>query len=47
MRSFYTFRLVNAAIEKTRKKTEISIAEAASVIGIPRMLIDIHHGEQH
>lgn len=40
-------RLVNAAIEKTRKKTEISIAEAASAKGIPRMLIDIRHECSH
>ena len=33
-------------MEKTRKKTEVSIAEAADAIGIPRMLIDIRHGEQ-
>ncbi|KAJ6385388.1 hypothetical protein OIU77_028546 [Salix suchowensis] len=36
-------RLVNCVVEKTRKKTEVSIAEAAGAIGIPRMLIDIRH----
>ncbi|KAL3718560.1 hypothetical protein ACJRO7_003654 [Eucalyptus globulus] len=40
-------RLVNGVIEKTRKKTEVSIAEAASAIGIPRMLIDIRHEGSH
>lgn len=37
-------RLVNGVVEKTRKKTEASIAVAADAIGIPRMLIDIRHG---
>ncbi|KAI6669625.1 hypothetical protein NL676_004510 [Syzygium grande] len=40
-------RLVNGVIEKTRKKTEVSIADAASAIGIPRMLIDIRHEGSH
>ncbi|XP_027113975.1 uncharacterized protein [Coffea arabica] len=40
-------RLVNGVIEKTRKKTEVSIAEAAGAIGIPRMLIDIRHEGSH
>ncbi|MCL7036543.1 hypothetical protein MKW94_014562 [Papaver nudicaule] len=40
-------RLVNGVIEKTRKKTEVSIAEAANAIGIPRMLIDIRHESSH
>ncbi|XP_027164035.1 uncharacterized protein LOC113764159 isoform X1 [Coffea eugenioides] len=40
-------RLVNGIIEKTRKKTEVSIAEAAGAIGIPRMLIDIRHEGSH
>jgi hypothetical protein len=37
---------VNGVVEKTRKKTEASIAVAADAIGIPRMLIDIRHGRQ-
>ncbi|KAL3516425.1 hypothetical protein ACH5RR_023327 [Cinchona calisaya] len=40
-------RLVNGIIEKTRKKTEVSIAEAAGAVGIPRMLIDIRHEGSH
>ncbi|KAJ6670936.1 hypothetical protein OIU85_014765 [Salix viminalis] len=40
-------RLVNCVVEKTRKKTEVSIAEAAGAIGIPRMLIDIRHEGSH
>ncbi|GJZ77777.1 LAS1-like family protein [Tanacetum coccineum] len=40
-------RLVNGIVEKTRKKNEISIGEAADVIGIPRMLIDIRHECSH
>ncbi|XP_010271772.1 PREDICTED: uncharacterized protein LOC104607775 isoform X2 [Nelumbo nucifera] len=40
-------RLVNGLIEKTRKKTEVSIGEAADAIGIPRMLIDIRHEGSH
>lgn len=38
-------RLVNAVVEKTRKKRETSIAEAAEQYAIPRMLIDVRHGE--
>lgn len=38
--------LFNGVVEKTRKKTEVSIAVAADAIGIPRTLIDIRHGEQ-
>ncbi|XP_050128035.1 uncharacterized protein LOC126604764 isoform X4 [Malus sylvestris] len=37
-------RLVNGVVEKTRKKTEVSIAVAADAIGIPRTLIDVRHG---
>lgn len=37
---------MNGVIEKTRKKREVSIAEAAAAIGIPRMLIDIRHGKK-
>jgi hypothetical protein len=37
---------VNGVVEKTRKKTEASIAVAADAIGIPRMLIDIRHGRR-
>ncbi|KAL6533691.1 hypothetical protein OROHE_013524 [Orobanche hederae] len=40
-------RLVNGMVEKTRKKNEISIGEAADAIGIPRMLIDIRHEGSH
>lgn len=40
-------RLVNGVLEKTRKKHEVSIAEAADAIGIPRMLIDIRHEGSH
>lgn len=39
-------RLVNGVVEKTRKKEVASIAVAADAIGIPRMLIDIRHGEK-
>ena len=38
---------MNGIVEKTRKKNEISIGEAADVIGIPRMLIDIRHGKEY
>ena len=37
---------MNCVVEKTRKKNEVSIAEAADAIGIPRSLIDIRHGKQ-
>ncbi|CAN0905330.1 Ribosomal biogenesis protein LAS1L [Linum grandiflorum] len=40
-------RLVNCVIEKTRKKNESSIADAAGAIGIPRSLIDIRHEGSH
>ncbi|KAK3037746.1 hypothetical protein RJ639_031117 [Escallonia herrerae] len=40
-------RLVNGGVEKIRKKTEVSIGEAADAIGIPRMLIDIRHEGSH
>ncbi|PQQ17505.1 uncharacterized protein Pyn_19203 [Prunus yedoensis var. nudiflora] len=40
-------RLVNGVVEKTRKKTEVSIAVAADAIGIPRTLIDIRHEGSH
>ncbi|XP_052736007.1 uncharacterized protein LOC108338019 isoform X4 [Vigna angularis] len=40
-------RLVNCAVEKTRKKEVASIAVAADAIGIPRMLIDIRHEGSH
>ncbi|KAF3453124.1 hypothetical protein FNV43_RR03558 [Rhamnella rubrinervis] len=40
-------RLVNGVVEKTRKKTGISIAVAAAAIGIPRMLIDVRHEGSH
>ncbi|XP_052178572.1 uncharacterized protein LOC127792182 isoform X2 [Diospyros lotus] len=35
---------MNGVVQKTRKKTEVSIAEAADAINLPRMLIDIRHG---
>ncbi|KAK8578682.1 hypothetical protein V6N12_069026 [Hibiscus sabdariffa] len=41
------FRLVNCVIEKTRKRTGISIADAADAIGIPRRLIDVRHEGSH
>lgn len=37
---------MNGLVEKTRKKNEVSIGEAADAIGIPRMLIDIRHGKE-
>ncbi|CAL5425463.1 unnamed protein product [Camellia sinensis] len=37
-------RLVNGVVKKTHRKTEVSIAQAADAINIPRMLIDIRHG---
>ncbi|TYJ96103.1 pre-rRNA-processing protein las1 [Cucumis melo var. makuwa] len=40
-------RLVNGVVEKTRKKTEVSIAVAADAIGLPRLLIDIRHEGSH
>lgn len=40
-------RFVNGVVEKTRKKTEVSIGEAAEVLGIPRMLIDVRHEGSH
>ncbi|XWS38797.1 hypothetical protein CRYUN_Cryun19dG0161000 [Craigia yunnanensis] len=39
--------LVNCVIEKTRKRTGISIADAADAIGIPRRLIDVRHEGSH
>ncbi|GLT89265.1 hypothetical protein SLE2022_072540 [Rubroshorea leprosula] len=40
-------RLVNCVVEKTRKQREISIADAAEAIGIPRILIDVRHEGSH
>ncbi|XP_010519821.1 PREDICTED: pre-rRNA-processing protein las1 [Tarenaya hassleriana] len=40
-------RLVNCVIEKTRRRTEVSIAEAAKAINIPRKLIDLRHEGSH
>ncbi|XP_010543391.1 PREDICTED: uncharacterized protein LOC104816332 isoform X2 [Tarenaya hassleriana] len=40
-------RLVNCVIEKTRRRTEVSIAEAAKAIDIPRKLIDLRHEGSH
>lgn len=40
-------RLVNCVVEKTRRKTEASIGEAANAIGIPRKLIDVRHEGSH
>ncbi|KAA8530589.1 hypothetical protein F0562_005298 [Nyssa sinensis] len=45
--SMAIMRLVNGVVEKTRKKTKVSIAEAADAINIPRMLIDIRHEGSH
>ncbi|WCJ42121.1 las1-like family protein [Euphorbia peplus] len=45
--SMAILRLVNCVVEKTRKKTEISIADASAAIGIPRTLIDIRHESSH
>lgn len=36
---------MNCVVEKTRRKSEFSIAEAAAAIGIPRKLIDVRHGK--
>lgn len=38
-------RLVNCVIEKTRRREDVSIADAARAIGIPRKLIDLRHGK--
>ncbi|PPD67691.1 hypothetical protein GOBAR_DD35438 [Gossypium barbadense] len=40
-------RIVNCVIEKARKRTGISIADAADAIGIPRRLIDVRHEGSH
>ncbi|XP_010491978.1 PREDICTED: uncharacterized protein LOC104769459 [Camelina sativa] len=40
-------RLVNCVIEKTRRREDVSIADAARAIGIPRKLIDIRHEGSH
>ncbi|KAL8136085.1 hypothetical protein AgCh_010619 [Apium graveolens] len=45
--SMAIMRLVNGVVEKTRKKTEVSIGEAADELGIPRMLIDVRHECSH
>lgn len=45
--SMACIRLVNAVIEKTRKRNEISISEAAAQICLPRMLIDLRHEASH
>lgn len=37
---------MNGIVEKTRKKNEVSIGDAADLVGIPRMLIDIRHGKE-
>ncbi|GJU33521.1 VIER F-box protein 2 [Tanacetum coccineum] len=42
-----SFLDIEALIKKTRKKNEILIGEAADVIGIPCMLIDIRHECSH
>lgn len=36
---------MNCVIEKTRKREDVSIADAAKAIGIPRKLIDLRHGK--
>ncbi|CAN8256548.1 unnamed protein product [Cochlearia groenlandica] len=40
-------RLVNCVIEKTRRRADVSIADAAKAIGIPRKLIDLRHEGSH
>lgn len=45
--SMAVMRLVNGLIEKTRRRTEVSISEAAAHINMPRMLIDIRHEASH
>ncbi|KAH9605960.1 hypothetical protein KSS87_008541 [Heliosperma pusillum] len=40
-------RLVNGIIEKTRQRQKVSIAVAADLIDMPRMLIDIRHEGSH
>ncbi|XP_074292453.1 uncharacterized protein LOC141619323 isoform X4 [Silene latifolia] len=40
-------RLVNGIIEKTRERQKLSIAVAADLIHMPRMLIDIRHEGSH
>ncbi|GMI63881.1 hypothetical protein like AT5G12220 [Hibiscus trionum] len=45
--SMAILRLVNCVIEKTRKRTGISIADAADAIGMPRRLIDVRHEGSH
>ncbi|XVF52038.1 hypothetical protein PTKIN_Ptkin04bG0233000 [Pterospermum kingtungense] len=45
--SMAILRLVNCVIEKRRKRTGISIADAAEEIGIPRRLIDVRHEGSH
>nr|AAL91200.1 unknown protein [Arabidopsis thaliana]AAO00916.1 unknown protein [Arabidopsis thaliana] len=40
-------RLVNCVIEKTRRREDVSIADAARAIGIPRKLIDLRHEGSH
>ncbi|XP_068637563.1 uncharacterized protein [Aristolochia californica] len=40
-------RLVNSFVEKSRKKTALSISESADALGIPRMLVDIRHECSH
>ncbi|GAA0147339.1 hypothetical protein LIER_07063 [Lithospermum erythrorhizon] len=45
--SMAIMRLVNGVVERTRKKNEISIAEAADAIDLPRMLIDVRHEGSH
>ncbi|GAV62135.1 Las1 domain-containing protein [Cephalotus follicularis] len=40
-------RLVNCVVEKTRKRSKFSIAQAADAIGIPRSLIDVRHEGSH
>ncbi|VVB14256.1 unnamed protein product [Arabis nemorensis] len=40
-------RLVNCVIERTRRRADVSIADAAKAIGIPRKLIDLRHEGSH
>ncbi|KAK9121206.1 hypothetical protein Syun_018823 [Stephania yunnanensis] len=45
--SMAIMRLVNGAVERTRATAKFTIAEAASRINLPRMLIDVRHEGSH
>lgn len=42
---FFPSRLVNGFLDKSCKEAKVSISQAAEAIGIPRILVDIRHGE--